>query len=296
MTVRRAARVHAIEEIIAVTFLRLAAALVIAAPVTLICYLGHEAAQLFVHDHVAWQTFLFSPVFDPDGGRPGAAAFVAGSLAVTATAVLIAAPLGYGAAVCIAEIAPARIAKILRGVIEILAGIPSVVFGWIGLTSVVPLVRAWTGTSGFGILAAALVLALMIVPTLVTLSVDGLRAVPHVLRENSTALGATRGETIARAVIPAARASLLVALILAGARAIGETLAVEMTIGNAGILPHDLVHAAATLPTEIVLDMGGAPPGSLLEHALFAMAFLLLVISTGLISLVRRIGARRGAL
>jgi phosphate transport system permease protein len=275
------------EEALALYGLRAASLLVLAAPLALIVYLGSEALRLFTVDHVSPLTFLFSPVFDPDGGHPGAAAFIVGSLAVTLLAVTIASFFGFGMSFFLAELSTRRVASIMRSAVELLAGIPSVVFGWLGLTILVPFIRHVTGTAGFGLLSAALVLSLMILPTLVSLAVDVLRSVPRALRENSYALGATTWETLSRVVIPAASNGLIVALILATARAIGETLAVEMVIGNAGVIPHDFFHAAATLPTEIVIDMGGAPPGSLLEHALFAAAFVLMLISTLLISIVR---------
>ena len=281
------------EEAIALVLLRASAAFVVLAMATLVLYLGYQASGLFTVDHISLGEFLTSSRFDPDENAVGAAPFIFGSLAVTGLALALGGPLGIAVAIFISEIAPPHLARILTLAVELLVGVPSVVYGWIGLMVIVPFIRAASSTSGFGILSAGLVLAVMILPTIVALSVDALRAEPNSLREGSLALGATRWETIRHALLPAARAGLGVAIILGIARGIGETLAVQMVIGNAGVFPHDLLHAAAALPTEIVIDMAGAPPGSLLQHALFAMAFVLLTISMILVLSVRFVARKR---
>jgi phosphate transport system permease protein len=275
------------EESVALAVLRCSAFLVVPAMAALVFYLVLGASGLFIVDHISLFEFLTSSRFDPDAHAAGALSFIFGSLAVTGFALAIGGPLGVAVAIFLAEIAPRRVAQALQFAIEILVGVPSVVYGWVGLMIVVPLLRGLTHTAGFGICAAGVVLVVMILPTIVALSLDALRALPHTLAESSLALGATRWETIRHAMLPAARTGLGVALILGIARAIGETLAVQMVIGNAGVIPHDLVHAAAALPTEIVIDMAGAPPGSFLQHALFAMACLLLLISMLLVLSVR---------
>ena len=173
--------------------------------------------------------------------------------------------------------------QILKPAIEVMVGIPSVVYGWLGLTLLVPLVRTHTSSpSGFGLAAAGIVLAIMILPTVITLSEDAFRSLPPALKEGSLALGA-----IVRVLLPSASSGLAVALILGIARAVGETLAIQMVIGNATQFPSGLFSPTAALTTEIVTDMPGATEGSQLEHALFSMALLLLIIAMVLIVCVR---------
>jgi phosphate transport system permease protein len=169
-----------------------------------------------------------------------------------------------------------------------LVGIPSVVYGWLGLVLLVPLVRHVTHSpTGFGLLAAGIVLSIMILPTVISLSEDALYAVHSSMREGSMALGATRWQTIWNVMLPAARSGLTVAVILGIARAIGEALAVQMVIGNSPVLPKGLLAPTAAMTTEIVTDMGSAQEGTVLYHSLFTLAFLLLLISMLLILGVR---------
>jgi phosphate transport system permease protein len=278
---------HRIERI-AVVVLRLAALLVIAGMAGLLGYLAYEGTKTFAVDHVALTTFLFSPDFATDAKSPGAAVFILGSLAVTVFAIVIGGPFGIAVGIFLAEIAPARMTQILKPAIEVMVGIPSVVYGWLGLTLLVPLIRTHTSSpSGFGLAAAGVVLSIMILPTVITLSEDAFRSLPGALKEGSLALGATRWQTITRVLLPSASSGLSVALILGIARAIGETLAIQMVIGNATQLPQGIFNPTASLTTEIVTDMPGATQGSLLEHALFSMALLLLLIAMLLIVLVR---------
>jgi phosphate transport system permease protein len=179
-------------------------------------------------------------------------------------------------------------ALVLKPAIELLVGIPSVVYGWLGLTLLVPLIRTHTNSaSGFSLAGAGIVLAIMILPTVISLSEDAFNSLPPALREGSLALGATRFQTIMRVLLPSASSGLAVALILGIARAVGETLAIQLVIGNASAFPKDLFAPTATLTTVIVGEMPSAVEGSLQEHALFSMAFLLLLIAMVLIVLVR---------
>jgi phosphate transport system permease protein len=281
---RRSRRVEGV----ALLGLRIAAAFVIVTMAALLLYLGYEGSKTFYVDHVSVSTFLFSPLFMPDTGKPGAAVFVVGSLAVTAFAILVGGPFGIAVGVFLSEIAPPRMTTILKPAIELLVGIPSVVYGWLGLTLLVPLIRTHTSSpSGFGLAAAGIVLSIMILPTVITLSEDAFRSLPVALKEGSLALGATRWQTITRVLLPSASSGLAVALILGIARAIGETLAIQMVIGNATQIPLGIFAPTATLTTEIVTDMPGATQGSILEHSLFSMALLLLLIAMVLIVLVR---------
>ncbi len=281
---RRSRRV----ERLAVLGLRLAAGFVILAMAALLLYLGVEGTKTFFVDRVSLGTFLFSPTFAADTGKPGSAVFVLGSLAVTVFAIAVGGPFGIAVGIFLAEIAPRRMSQVLKPAIDLLVGIPSVVYGWLGLTLLVPLIRTHTSSpSGFGLAAAGIVLSIMILPTVITLSEDAFRSLPDSLKEGSLALGATRWQTITRVLLPSASSGLAVALILGIARAIGETLAIQMVIGNATQLVSSLFSPTAALTTEIVTDMPGATQGSLLEHSLFSMALLLLLIAMVLIVLVR---------
>ncbi len=282
-----ARRSHRVEQA-ATLLLRLAAGFVILAMAGLLGYLAFEGTKTFTADHVSPVTFLFSRDFAVDGGKPGAAVFIAGSLLVTVFAVCVGGPFGIAVGVFLAELAPPRMTQLLKPGIEVMVGIPSVVYGWLGLTLLVPLIREHTSSpSGFGLAAAGIVLSIMILPTVITLSEDAFRSVPQVLKEGSLALGATRWQTITRVMLPSARSGISVAVILGMARAIGETLAIQMVIGNATQFAQGIFSPTATLTTEIVTDMPGATQGSLLEHALFSMALLLLLIAMVLILLVR---------
>ncbi len=281
---RRSRRV----ERLAVLGLRAAAGFVIVAMAALLLYLGVEGTKTFFVDRVSPLAFLFSPTFAVDAGKPGAAVFVIGSLAVTVFAIAVGGPFGIAVGIFLAEIAPRRMTQILKPAIDLMVGIPSVVYGWLGLTLLVPLIRTHTSSpSGFGLAAAGIVLSIMILPTVITLSEDAFRSLPASLKEGSMALGATRWQTITRVLLPSASSGLAVALILGIARAIGETLAIQMVIGNATQIVTGLFSPTAALTTEIVTDMPGATQGSLLEHSLFSMALLLLLIAMVLIVLVR---------
>ncbi len=225
----------------------------------LLGYLACEGTKTFYADHVSLGEFVFSPNFAVDAGHPGSSVFIAGSLAVTIFAITVGGPVGIAVGVFLAEIAPPRMTQLLKPAIEVMVGIPSVVYGWLGLTLLVPLIRNHTTSpSGFGLAAAGIVLSIMILPTVITLSEDAFRSLPPALKEGSLALGATRWQTITRVLLPSASSGLAVALILGIARAVGETLAIQMVIGNATQFPRGLFAPTAALTTEIVTDMPGA--------------------------------------
>lgn len=283
----RAAYANA-EERVASGALFSASAFVIVAMGALIVYLAYMGLQLFLVDHVSPLTFLFSSNFAPDEKHPGALVFIIGSVSITLFAIAVGGPLGVAVGIFLSLMAPQRLAAAMKPAIEILVGIPSVVYGWLGLTLLVPLVREHLGSqTGFGLLTAGIVLSIMILPTVISLSEDALRAVPVAIQEGSMSLGATRWQTIWNVLLPAARSGLTVAVILGIARAIGEALAVQMVIGNSAVLPKGLLAPTAALTTEIVTDMGSAQEGTVLYHSLFSMALLLLLIAMVLIVAVR---------
>lgn len=223
----------------------------------------------------------------------GALPFIFGSFAVTILSALIAAPLGIGAAIFMTDIAPSWGRKIMQPIVELLVGIPSVVYGFIGLTVLVPFIRNHTSGIGFSLLAGMIVLSVMILPTITTIATDAMSSLPKSLRDGSYALGATRWQTIRKVLIPAALPTLLTAVVLGMARAFGEALAVQMVIGNTRDLPQSIVDASATLTTIITLNMGHTTYGSVENNTLWSMGLILLIMSFVFILLIRYLSSRR---
>jgi phosphate transport system permease protein len=193
-----------------------------------------------------------------------------------------------------AKIAPNWLREIMRPATDLYVAIPSVVYGFIGLTILVPFIRTYFGVNtGFGLLAAAVILAIMILPTIISISEDAIRSVPRTLEEASLALGATRWQTIRRVLLPAALPGILTSIILAMARAVGETMAVQMVIGNTPQLAKTLFTPTSTLTSEIVIEMGNTPFGTAWGNSLFLMALVLLLVSLLMIVAIRRIARGR---
>lgn len=259
----------------------------------IIWFVGMQGLSTF--RQVSVIDFFTSSKWSPDSGQFGALTFIAGSIGTTLMAIVIGGPLGLAGAVFLAEIAPPWMRAIMRPATDLFAGIPSVVYGYVGLTVIVGFIRKSTNSStGYGVLAAGIVLAIMILPTVISLSEDALRSLPGTYNEASLALGATRWQTIHRVLVPAALPGILTAIILAMARAIGETMAVQMVIGNSPRLLSSLVSPTSTLTSNIVMEMGNTPFGSTWNNALFLMSFILLIIALVLIILVRT-AVRKGA-
>lgn len=266
--------------------------LVIAA---IILYISSKGLATFLRNKVPLTDFLFSKRWAPDErpGHYGAATFIVGSGEVTILAVLISTPLSIAAALFLSEVGPKWAQSVLQPAVELFVGIPSVVYGWVGLSVLVPFIRKHVGGLGFSLLAGCIVLAIMAMPTITTVATDALKALPIGLKEASFGLGATRWQTIWRALLPAALPGLLTAVILGLARAIGEALAVQMVIGNTQIFPKRLTDRAATLTSIITLDMGNTVGGTTWNNALWSMAMLLLLIALALILTIRVVSAKR---
>jgi len=274
----------------------LCAIIMISATISITIFLGTKGLQSFIKNGVSFIEFLTSADWNPtDKASPkyGVLPFIFGSFAVTFLAALVAAPLGIGGAIFMTEIAPSWGRKILQPVIELLVGIPSVVYGFIGLTVLVPFVREHVGGLGFSLLSGMIVLSIMILPTITTIATDAMSSLPKNLREGSYALGATRWQTIRKVLIPAALPTLLTAVVLGMARAFGEALAVQMVIGNVRDLPSSLLDASATLTTIITLNMGHTTYGSVENNTLWSMGLILLVMSFAFILLIRYLSSRR---
>jgi phosphate transport system permease protein len=208
---------------------------------------------------------------------------ILGSILVTLGAAVIALPLGLATAIFIAEIAPRWAREILKPFVEVLAGIPSVVLGFIGMLVLAPAVRQITGApTGLTALSGALLLALMALPTIVSVAEDALDAVPRSYRDGALALGVTRWQTIRRVVVPAARSGILTGMMLGIGRAIGETMTVMMVTGNAARIPAgpaDLLMPVRTMTATIAAEMGEVAQGSTHYHVLFAIGIVLFLIS-----------------
>lgn len=259
---------------------------------SIILFVGQQGLQTF--REVSPLEFFLTAKWDPTEGHYGALSFILGSVYVTLLAVLLGAPLGLAGAVFLAKVAPRWMRDILKPAVGLYMAIPSVVYGFIGLTVIVPLVREWFHlATGFGLFTAAAILGIMILPTVISISEDALQAVPRSLEEASLALGATRWQTIWRVLIPAALPGILTSVILAMARAVGETMAVQMVIGNTPQLAKSLFMPTSTLPSEIVVEMGNTPFGSAWGNSLFLMALVLLLLSLAMILVIRRVAQRR---
>ncbi len=255
----------------------------IIAVVLIFVFVALRGAPIFADQGVA--KVLFSMDWEPLKGKFGMLPFIIGSFVVTIGALVLGAPLAVGTAIYLSEIAQERVRKFVRPSVELLAGIPSVIYGFFGIVILVPLSRAIFGGSGFGLATAWIVLAIMILPTIAAISEDAISAVSPAYRMGSLALGATRWQTIRRVVLPVALPGIANAIILGMGRAIGETMAVLMVLGNAPAVPISASSPASTLTSVIALDMAYASGNH--QTALFAMGLILLAVSMVLISIVR---------
>ncbi len=231
---------------------------------------------------VSVKDFLFGmewyPTFDPP--YFGIFPLIVGSFIVTLMATLIAVPLGVLAAIYISEIAPRTIKEVLKSVIELLAGLPSVVLGFFGMVVIAPILQnVFDLPTGLNIVNASMILALMAIPTISSISEDALYAVPQEFKEASYALGATKLETIAKVILPAALSGVTTAVMLGMARAIGETMVVLMVAGGAAAIPESIFDSVRPMPASIAAEMGETPYRSLHYHALFATGMVLFFLT-----------------
>lgn len=262
-------------------------------------FLIYKGSDTFLKfGHTIWE-FLGSSEWNPadnadGGGSVGALIFIAGSLATCALALLIAAPFSLGSAIFITEISKKYGERFYRPVVEIFAGIPSVVYGWVGLTVLVPFIKTiFHRQVGHSILAAGIVLAVMIFPTITSVSADAIAAVPKECRNAAYGMGSTRWQTIYRVVVPAAGSGIISGIILGLARAFGEALAVAMVIGQTTALPTSIFSTTKTLTTEIASQMGNAMEGGEMKSALWTMALLLFLISLLFITLIHHFSNKK---
>lgn len=232
--------------------------------------------------------FILGEEWRPLSNIFGIFPMIVGSIAVTAGALLIGVPLSLATAIFLTEFAPKRAEKLVRPAIELLAGIPSVIYGLFGMTTIVPIIRNIEKTyfslwldpqlqAGYSILAASIILAIMISPTIINISEDAIRAIPIEFKEGSLALGATHWQTVSKVVIPAAKSGIFAGIILGMGRAIGETMAVIMVAGNTVALPTSIFSPIRTLTSNIAVEIGYASEGPHTQ-ALFGTGIVLFVI------------------
>lgn len=243
-------------------------------------FLLKEGVMLF-QTHSVSEVILgksWYPISDPPNF--GILPLIYGSLVVTLGAALISIPLGIGAAIYISEIAPKRLKEVLKSGVELLAAIPSVVLGFIGLVTIVPWVKSMcnlpTGLTAF---SGSVILAFMAMPTIVSIAEDALHSVPKIYKDGAYALGATQWQTIYRVVLPAAASGLVAAVMLGIGRVVGETMAVLMITGNSASIPKSLFVPVRTLTATIAAEMGETVQGSDHYYALFAIGIVLFLIT-----------------
>jgi phosphate transport system permease protein len=242
-----------------------------------------EAAPVLFRVDFSLVEFLFSTEWYPTSAtnvRYGTLALTVGTLSVTALAMVLAVPFGLGAAVYLSEFCSPRVREVLKVVIELLSAIPSVVWGFVGLTVMSKLIVSLTGAPvGVNVLNGGVILALMSVPVIVSIGEDALKAVPDSYREAGLALGATKWQLVHRVLLPAARNGLLAAVLLGVGRAVGETMAVLMATGHAVHIPTGILDSVRTLTANIAAELGEAPAGSDHYRVLFLTGTLLFLIT-----------------
>ena len=273
-------------------------ALVALVVVTLIFMVAQQGLTTFFVDGLNPIDFFFGQNWIPEQERYGALPMIVGSFAVTLLSTAFALPVAIGSAIFVVEVAPSFGRRVFQPFVELLVGIPSVVYGVLGLYVVNSLVKTVFGEAaptGAGILSGSIVLAIMILPTITTLSMDALRAVPNQYREGSYALGCTRWQTVWHVVLKSAMPSLMTAVILGMTRAFGETLAVQMVIGGVErSMPTGLLDPASTLTAALTAGLSNAVSGSVYYHALWSLGLILLAMSLIFILIIHLIG-KKGA-
>ncbi|AWB43707.1 phosphate ABC transporter permease subunit PstC [Paenibacillus sp. CAA11] len=259
---------------------------------SIVYFVATKGVATFAVDGVSMSEFLFGNSWGPDDNKFGALPFIAGSFITSLLAALIASPLSICASLFMTEIVPSWGKKLLLPVIELLAGIPSVVYGFIGLTVLVPFLRDTFPGQGYGVAAGSIVLSIMILPTITSVATDALGSLPRNLKEASYGLGATRWQTISGVVLPTVLPAVLTGVVLGMARAFGEALAVQMVIGNAPYVPTSLFESASTLTSVITLNMSNTVMGTVQNNVLWSMALLLLFMTFIFIFVVRLLERR----
>lgn len=235
--------------------------------------------------------FLFGTTWRPANGIYGIFPMIVGSIYVTAGAIIVGVPIGLLCAIFLSRFANGKIAAFLKPGVELLAGIPSVVYGFFGLVVIVPFIRSTMPGNGMSLLAAALLLGIMILPTVITVAQSALDAVPQQYYEGALALGANHERTVFRVLVPAAGSGIMAGIVLGIGRAIGETMAVIMVAGNQAVIPGSIFDGVRTMTANIVLEMGYAADlhrGALVATGVVLFVFILII--TVLFNMIKRRG------
>ena len=265
------------EKIMEIVFLLAACVSIIA--VALICVFLF-ANGVPAMKEIGFADFLLGTEWRPGNDIYGIFPMIVGSIYVTAGAIIIGVPIGLLTAVFMARYCPVRLYKIVKPAVELLAGIPSVVYGFFGMVVIVPLVRSNFGGNGSSILSASILLGMMILPTIISQSEASIRAVPNSYYEGSLALGATHERSVFCSILPAAKSGILAGIILGVGRAIGETMAVIMVAGNQARMPQGILQGVRTLTANIVIEMGyaeGLHREALIATGVVLFAFILII-------------------
>lgn len=275
------------ESIMKIVFLLSAAVSILA--VLLICWFLFSEGLPTIGE-IGVLNFLTGTVWKPLEKHFGILPMIVGSCYVTAGAIIIGVPVGLLCAIYMAKFCPRGVYRILKPAIDLLAGIPSIIYGFFGLMVIVPVMQQLTGTSGKGVLTASIMLGIMILPTIISVSEAAIRAVPESYYEGALALGATHERSVFFTTVPAAKSGIMAEIILGIGRAIGETMAVVMVAGNQPVIPESILSGVRTMTINIVLEMGYAAKG-MHRDALIATAvvlFVFILIINICFSLVKR--------
>jgi len=268
--------------------------LIVVLTLTIISFLSYKGVNTFTKGNYPIIKFLFSKNWNPEGepAQFGSLIFLLGSTFVSAGAVLISGPISVALAIFINFISPKLGKQIIIPATELFVGIPSVVYGWIGVSVLLPILKRLYGGVGFSLLGGIIVLSIMILPTIASISSDALKTVPKDYLEASYGLGATRWQTIKKVIVPASRNGILTGIVLGLTRAFGEALAVQMVIGNTLQLPFNIFKPTTTLTSVITMNMANTIDGTIYNDSLWSLALLLLLVSFVFIIIIRKIGKR----
>lgn len=271
-------RMQAVRERTMAAVFLIAACVSVAAVVAICLFLLANGVPAMAE--IGWKEFLLGSSWRPLEGRFGIFPMIVGSLCVTTGAMVVGVPLGLFCAVFMARFCPPGLYRLLKPAVNLMAGIPSIVYGFFGLMVIVPSIRQLVGGSGKGMLTAAILLGIMILPTIISVAEAAIRGVPAGYFEGSLALGATKERSVFFAELPAARTGIMAGIVLGLGRAMGETMAVVMICGNQSVLPRNLADGVRTLTANIVLEMGYATDlhrGALIATAVVLFVFILII-------------------
>lgn len=247
----------------------------------IISFIAYKGSRLFIVHRYPIKELLFSFKWIPDvdNYKFGSLIFLYGSIFVSCGAVILSAPVSISLAIFINYISPKLGKKIIQPAMELFVGISSVVYGWIGISLLIPLIKNFFGGVGFSLLSGIIILSIMILPTIASIASDSIKTIPKDYVEASYALGATRSQTILKVIIPSAKNGILTGIIFGLARAFGEALAVQMVIGNSIKPIKNILSSTTTLTSIITMDMANTFTGTAWNDALWSLALLLLIIS-----------------